>query len=49
MMDQKELRSMKKGSIGSKIKQKIYTKCLKVLNNTFEWKIRLPLGPSISN
>ncbi len=34
--------------IWSKIKEKIKTKCLKQLNNTFSWKIRPPLGSSIS-
>ncbi len=35
-------------SIGLKITEKIDTKCLKMLNNTFWWKIRPIFNPSIS-
>ncbi len=48
MRGQNDLRWIKKGPIGSKIKEKIDTKCLKLLNNTFWWQIRPTLGPCIS-
>ncbi len=38
---------MKKGSIVSKIKEKIDTKCLNLINKTFWWKNWPHLGPGI--
>ncbi len=35
-------------SIGSKIKGKLIQNALNLFNNTFWWKIRPTLGPSIS-
>ncbi len=48
MRGQKDLKSMKKGSIGSKVKGKLIENALNLLNNTFWWKIRPTLGTSIS-
>ncbi len=49
MRSQKDLKSIKKrGSIGSKIKGKLIQNALNLLNNTFWWKIRPHLSPSIS-
>ncbi len=44
MRGQKDLKSMKRGSIGLKIEEKIDTKCLK----SVWWKNRPTLGPNIS-
>ncbi len=48
MRDQKDLKSMKKGLIGSKIKGKLIQNALNLLNNTLWWNIRPTLGPSIT-
>ncbi len=47
MRDQKDLKSIKKGSIGSQIKGQLIQSAENLLNNTFWWKIRPTLGPSI--
>ncbi len=47
-MGQKDLKSMKKGSIGSKIKGILIQNTLHLLNNTLWWNIRPTLGPTIS-
>ncbi len=39
MKGQRDLRWIKKGSIESKIKEKIETKCLKTVTNIFWWKL----------
>ncbi len=44
MDSQKDLKSMKKVSIGSKVKGKLIQNVLHLLNNTFGWKIRPNLG-----
>ncbi len=48
MRGQKDLKSMKRGSIGSKIKGNLIQNALNLLNNTLWWNIRLNLGPSIT-
>ncbi len=47
MRGQKDLNSMKKGSIGLKIKGKFIQNASNLLNNTFWWTNRPTLGPSI--
>ncbi len=47
MRGQQDLKSMKRGSIGSKIKVKLVQNALNLLNNSFWWKILPTLGPSI--
>ncbi len=48
MRGQKDLKSMKKGSIGSKIKGILTQNVSNLLNNTLCWTIRPTLGPSTS-